>query len=274
MLKRIDNSVLHAQTTRRALCLPMPRNKLATIDGALVETIAKRLETALNVPSVTPLYEMIAPQQWLLCFFYGREKYTRVATYEKGVMGELKYIPQLTISLLVDKLHNQLYLSTNCDEACYEAAILQTFNGTLFPARFANQGWYAYNFDLNVLPTITEDVRSPEKSNAAWQDLKLKSLIWRESGGFVSEVKKEWMPDAFPSLDQGEFHWPKHVRAATLKFRPNDCAHYFILEMHNNTGYIRLAFTAVKLAALSALVSLMAPGELKLVEAPAMEVTK
>ena len=268
MLKLIDNQPLHAQVVRRALCLPMPRNKLATIDGALVETIAKRLETALNVPSVTPQHNMIAPQQWLLSFFYGRDKHTRVATYEKGQMGEIKYIPQLTIFVLVDKQYNQLYLSTNSEEARFEAAILQTLNTTLFPARTPTQGWYAYTFDLNVLPNITEDVRSPERSDAAWQDLKLKALIWREAGAHVSEIKKEWLPDGFPSLDNGEFRWPKYVRAASLKFKPQDCSHAFVLDLTHNSGYVRLAFTPNKLAALAGLITLLAPGELKLVEPP------
>jgi hypothetical protein len=257
MINLIDNTPVHVQAVRRALCVPLPRHKLATLDEALVDTLARKLETALGVQAVTPRFKMLAPQQWSMNFYYGRDKYKHVPTYEKGEMGEVKYIPQQMILIVLDICNKMLYLSMDSDETKYELPVLNTLNGTLFPTRAPNQAWSSYRFNLANLATLDEADRKPEEDTRAWQRLSLRTLAWREAGCGIGTTRRQWVLDGFDALAEGEFKWPKYLQSAGLKFQPQACSDTYGVEFMHDTGYFRASLTAVKLNALAALVKLL-----------------
>ena len=262
MLNIIDNTPLHIQTIRRALCVPLPRYKLATLDEALMDTLAEHFKTVLKVPAITPILKMLAPQQWTLSFYYGREKYKHASTYEKGTMGEIKYIPQQMVMIVLDIANKLLYLSVDAEESKYELPLLTALNGTLFPTRPLNMPWSSYRFNLAKLATLDKAERKPNENTRAWQSLSLRSLAWREAGYGLGSTRRQWIVDGFEALDNGEFTWPKYVQSAGLKFQPQACSDLFSVEFTHNTGYLRASFTAIKLDAIAALVNRFAFSEL------------
>ncbi len=262
MLNVIDNTPLHIQTIRRALCVPLPRHKLASLDDALMETLAPLVTDILGVATVTPLLKMLAPQQWTLSFYYGREKYKHASTYEKGTMGEIKYIPQQMVMIVLEIANKLLYLSVDADEAKYEQPLLKALNGTLFPTRPVNMPWSSYRFNLAKLATLDKAERQPDENTRAWQSLSLRSLTWREAGYGIGSTRRQWIVDGFDALENGECTWPKYVQSAGLKFKPQACPDLFSVEFTHNTGYLRASFTAIKLDAIAALVNRFAFSEL------------
>jgi hypothetical protein len=241
------------QAVRRALCVPMPRHKLASLDEALMESLAPLVTDILGVATVTPLLKMLAPQQWTLSFYYGREKYKHASTYEKGTMGEIKYIPQQMVMIVLDISNKMLYLSVDADEAKYELPLLKALNGSLFPTRTEDVPWSSYRFNLAKLATLDKAERQPDENTRAWQSLSLRSLAWREAGYGLGSTRRQWIVDGFEALDNGEFTWPKYVQSAGLKFQPQACSDLFSVEFTHNTGYLRASFTAIKLDAIAAL---------------------
>jgi hypothetical protein len=232
----------------------MPRHKLASLDDALMETLAPLVTDILGVATVTPLLKMLAPQQWTLSFYYGREKYKHASTYEKGTMGEIKYIPQQMVMIILDIANKMLYLSVDADEAKYEQPLLKALNGSLFPTRPQNTPWNAYHLNLAALATLTKAERQPPENALAWQSLTLRSLTWREAGYGIGSTRRQWLVDGFEALENGECAWPKFPQTAGLKFKPQDASDLYTIELTHHTGYIRASFTAVKLDAIAALI--------------------
>ena len=264
MTNIIDNSPIHVQSIRRALALPLPRYKLATLDEALMVTLAETLKPMLKVAAITPILKMLAPQQWSLSFYYGRDKYKHVSTYMKDQMGELSYIPQQCIMIVIDIQNKMLHLSVDSEEAKFESTILQVLNGILFPTRPVNMAWSSYRFNLAKVALVEQADRQPDENTRAWQGLSLRSLAWREAGsGYgLGTTRRQWILDGFDSLERGEFAWPKYVQSATLRFQPQECSDTYSVEFIHDTGWLRASFTAVKLNALAALVKRFAFSEL------------
>lgn len=254
MLTLVDDTPVYAQAIRRAICLPLPRYKFADLDMALAETIAQAFTKVLDVPAITPALNMLAPQQWMFSFYYGREKYTHASSYEKGQMDVVRYIPMQIVQVLFDRINGVLYLSTDATDAGYEAALLECLNETLFPARPKGMRWHAYRFNLNRLTELTPELREPEEKDAAWQDVSLKTLTWREVGNNIGSVRQTWVRDGFEVLESGEFLWPTHVQNAGLRFKPQDTSHYFSIELTHNDYHLRTSLTANKLQAIAALI--------------------
>lgn len=208
-----------------------------------------RLATAVGdalSAEIWPVIREMGAGAWLCAFLHGAERPRRVATYDHGRPGSVRFRPRVAAVAVADWRHGLLYASAPKREALPD--FLTALNGTLFPGRRPAAPFACVDVDPAALCLLGPEDRRPAPGRGPWAELSLKALAWEEAGlgGGLGEMK--WPGDGFDSAES----WPAHVWRATVLVRPHGEQRGFVAELRRG-GELRAALGAHALAPLAAL---------------------
>ena len=183
---------------RRFRCYALPEG-FTPPAGERAAALARAAADALCVGPVTPVCREIGRHVWLCAFLHGADRRHWLATYEDGRPAGLDYVPRRAYLAILDWPHAYLYLAGPDDARA--AALLQAFNGTLFPDRRPAEPFRPLRFDLAPLWLLPPEARRPADPAARWSELRLKGLAWREPGRGGALGQRQWPLDGFDELD-------------------------------------------------------------------------
>ena len=238
---------------RRFRCYALPEG-FTPPAGARAAALARAAADALCVGPVTPVCREIGRHVWLCAFLHGADRRHWLATYEDGRPAGLDYVPRRAYLAILDWPHAYLYLAGPDDARA--AALLQAFNGPLFPDRRPAEPFRPLRFDLAPLWLLPPEARRPADPAARWSELRLKGLAWREPGRGGALGQRQWPLDGFDELDGTGAPIPERLVSLAFALRPRAATHAYVAELYHDAPLLRATLTPTTLPALAALLSL------------------